>query len=173
MIAQAQAAVAAGQEANGLDELVARTNTALESLRELTRGIFPTQLARAGLAPTLTGLLARAGRSQTWQVDDTVARERFPSRVEAAVYFCCSQLVPAMHDGATMTLSLIGRSLVLRVEGVALDAVDIRAVLDRVEAVDGELATSDRTVTLTVAVAQESADGVLAGPSIDGRGPGS
>ena len=172
MIAQAQAAVAAGREANGLDELVARTNTALESLRELTRGIFPTQLARAGLAPTLTGLLARTERPHAWQVEDAVARERFPSRVEAAVYFCCSQLLPAMDDGATISLGVIGGSLVLRVEGVALDAVDIRAVLDRVEAVDGELATSDRTVTLTVAVAREPADGVLAGPAIDGRGPG-
>ena len=38
---------------------MADTNAALEALRELTRGVFPTQLARAGLVPALRSLLAR------------------------------------------------------------------------------------------------------------------
>ena len=46
-ISRARAAIAAGQPQTGLDELVASTNTALDALRELTRGLFPDP-ARAG-----------------------------------------------------------------------------------------------------------------------------
>ena len=37
-----------GRHRPGLEPLVASTNAALEALRELTRGVFPTQLARVG-----------------------------------------------------------------------------------------------------------------------------
>ena len=56
----AHEAIAAGSGDHGLDELVRDTNTALESLRELTRGVFPTQLARTGLEPALRSCLSRS-----------------------------------------------------------------------------------------------------------------
>ena len=46
---------------SALDRLIAGTNDGLESLRELTRGLFPSQLARSGLEPALRSLLGRRG----------------------------------------------------------------------------------------------------------------
>ena len=80
-----------GRRRGGADEierLVASTNTALEALRELTRGVFPTQLARAGLEPALRSFLARSGLARPCTVDQSAAGRRFSARVEAAVYFC-------------------------------------------------------------------------------------
>src|SRR4051794_1747991 len=87
-IVQAREANAAGLAHTGLDDLVLTTNTALESLRDLTRGLFPTQLSRPGLEPALRSHLARSGLARTLQVDPTVAGRRFMHAVEAAVYSC-------------------------------------------------------------------------------------
>ena len=70
---------------------MAATNDALESLRELTRGVFPTQLARSGVEPALRSLLARNGLASALHVDASAAGRRFSPRVEAAVYFCCAE----------------------------------------------------------------------------------
>ena len=67
-LVSARHAVALGSPANGVDLLVAATNDALESLRELTRGVFPTQLARSGVEPALRSLLARNGLASALQV---------------------------------------------------------------------------------------------------------
>ena len=66
-LVSARQAVALGSPANGVDLLVAATNDALESLRELTRGVFPTQLARSGVEPALRSLLARNGLASALQ----------------------------------------------------------------------------------------------------------
>ena len=42
--------------------LVDAAVTSLEALREMTRGVYPTQLARAGLGPALSSHLTRWGR---------------------------------------------------------------------------------------------------------------
>ena len=52
--------VEGGSPTAGVDDLLAGVNTSLESLRELTRGVFPTQLARAGVEPALRSFLRRA-----------------------------------------------------------------------------------------------------------------
>jgi signal transduction histidine kinase len=124
--------------AAGLEQLVSRTNQALERLRELTRGVFPTQLGRVGLAPALRSLLARSGRITTLQIEESAER-RFPPRVETAVYFSCAE---ALHAGAgpiRIDLSATGTGLVTRIQGFARDGVDIQAIVDRVEAVGGSL----------------------------------
>ena len=77
-------AVAAGAEPRRLDRLVDGTNTALEALRELTRGVFPTQLARSGLEPALRSLLARSGAGRRRVAVALGAAGRFAAAVEAA-----------------------------------------------------------------------------------------
>ena len=69
------------------DALVDQATAALDALRELTRGIFPTLLARAGLAPALSAYVAPAGRSGVLDVDASAAGRRFAARTEAAAYF--------------------------------------------------------------------------------------
>ena len=47
--------------ATRLEPLLASMNSAMQSLREITRGVFPAQLARSGLPTALDSLLARPG----------------------------------------------------------------------------------------------------------------
>jgi signal transduction histidine kinase len=61
--------VTAEAEASPLVPLIASLNAALEALREITRGVFPAQLARAGLPAALASLLARTGTTQRLVVD--------------------------------------------------------------------------------------------------------
>ncbi len=75
---QARAAVVAGTPTQGIEQLISDTNTALESLRELTRGVFPTQLGRSGVEAALRSMLARSSPGTTLHVDAAVAGRRFP-----------------------------------------------------------------------------------------------
>jgi hypothetical protein len=122
--------------ADELEQLVEKTNAALESLRELTRGLFPTQLARAGLARALGSHLARNGLAAALHVEPAADR-RFPVRVEAAVYFCC---VEALRNGlvaARIDLRFVAEELVVQIRGIARDQIDLQAIVDRVEAAGG------------------------------------
>lgn len=163
----ARAAVTEGGAANGLDLLVASSNAALESLRELTRGVFPTQLARGGIEPALRSLLARTEPEPTMTIDPTVAGRRFPARVESALYFCC---VEAMRLRPTaIELSITGEELVLLIGGLARRAGDLRPVLDRVEAVGGSLSTAGGTLAARIPVDVDEPASASAG---GGGGPG-
>jgi hypothetical protein len=138
-IARAREANAAGVATPELDGLVATTNTALEALRDLTRGLFPTQLARSGLEPALRSHLARSGLAGVLHVDPGVAGRRFLHPVEAAVYQC---LVGAVREHAELTeigLVVEGDDLVVRLRGTRHDDADLQAVVDRAEAVGGSV----------------------------------
>jgi signal transduction histidine kinase len=119
-----------------LEQLVTSTNTALESLRELTHGVFPTQLARSGLSRALRSHLTRNGTVAVLQVDPAADR-RFPAGVEAAVYFCCVEALRAGSSAARIDLAIVGEDLVVRVRGVARGGIDVQSIVDRIEAVGG------------------------------------
>ncbi len=124
--------------------LVEEVNAGLGSLRELTRGVFPAQLARAGLRslPGLTVSTALEGR-------------RFAPRVEAALFYCGSRA-----SGARLRLE--GEELVLELPGVTSYDEDVR---DRVEAAGGSLSVSGQTLSVRVpAEAQTSAS--RSGPNV-------
>jgi hypothetical protein len=166
-LVSARQAVALGSPANGVDLLVAGTNHALESLRELTRGVFPTQLARSGVEPALRSLLARNGLASALHVGASAAGQRFSPRVEAAVYFCCAEASRSASSLSSLELSVVADDLVLEVVGVSAGEVDLQAIADRVGAVGGSVTTERAQITLTIPVGP----GVLAGSST-GRGPG-
>ncbi|GAA1621593.1 hypothetical protein GCM10009744_05920 [Kribbella alba] len=129
----ARSGIAATSE---LEQLVDETNAALESLRELTRGVFPTQLARTGLSRALRSHLARNGLDATLHVE-TPADRRFPARVEAAVYFCCVEALRAGSAAARIDLQIVAEELVVQIRGFARDQIDVQAIVDRVEAAGG------------------------------------
>ena len=85
------ARIPAGRRAPPLEPLIASLNAALEALREITRGVFPAQLARAGLPAALASLLARTGTTQRLVVEKAAGGRRFDPRVEAAAYFCVAE----------------------------------------------------------------------------------
>jgi uncharacterized membrane protein YidH (DUF202 family) len=156
-IDEARDSVARGEGAESVDGLVDGTNEALEALRELTRGVFPAQLARAGLETTLGSLLGRAPVETRLAVSANGA-ERHPARVEAAVYFCCAEVVAAAT--ARLDVELGGEDdLTLRITG-RHGALDLAGITDRVAAVGGELEVTDQVVELRVPVPQQVASPV-------------
>ncbi|HEY2880389.1 hypothetical protein [Nocardioides sp.] len=163
----ARRAVALGSPANGIDLLVTATNDALESLRELTRGVFPTQLARSGVEPALRSLLARNGLASALHVDASAAGRRFSARVEAAVYFCCAEASRSASSPSSLELSVIDGDLLLEVAGVSAGEVDLQAIGDRVGAVAGSVTTEPALITLTIPVGPTGP-----GESGAGTGPG-
>lgn len=73
-----------------LHELQADTGQALQTLRDLARGIFPPVLADKGLVPALE---AHARRCPVEVRVDGGGVGRYPTEVEAAVYFCCLEAI--------------------------------------------------------------------------------
>jgi len=125
-----------------LGPLVESLNTALEALREITRGVFPAQLARSGLPTALTSLLARTGSAGRLVVDESAVGRRYDPRVEAAAYFC---VVEAMHDlggPVAVVLDMQDDHLQLVVSGSDRGGLPPDQMRDRVEAAGGTVSIS-------------------------------
>jgi signal transduction histidine kinase len=89
-------------------QLKAETSGALETLRELARGIYPPLLADQGLA---TAIRAQAGKAAGPVEVDADGVGRYPPEVETAIYFCCMEALQnaARHaPGAAVRASLAG-----------------------------------------------------------------
>jgi signal transduction histidine kinase len=89
--------------ASMLEEIQGQAAEALETLRDLARGIYPPVLAEQGLFAALT--------SQARKLPMTVDVEagelrRYPAETEAAVYFCCLEALQnvAKYAGASRTV---------------------------------------------------------------------
>ncbi len=155
-------------DAARLELLVDGINTALESLRQLTRGVFPAQLASFGLEPALRSLLAPSGSAAQLTTDGTTGR-RYPPRVEAAVYFCCAEAALASATPLAVVMADVGGQLVLRIRA-RLAGMDVQTVTDRAEAVGGSLSIGDELLVLTIPVTAEP-ESVLVGGAA-GTAPG-
>ena len=125
--------------------LVEEATVALDRLRALTRGIFPTVLARSGIGPALVSHFAGSSNGRTLRVDPSAVDRRFPPRVEAAAYFCCTQ-TGQVDDGQPVSVEITVQrgDLVLDLDGIGLEGADQQAVVDRVEALGGSVMTADR-----------------------------
>ena len=77
-----------GQARAMLDDLQTETNEALETLRDLARGIYPPLLADKGLAAALEAQARRAAVPVIIEADGV---RRYPREVEAAIYFSVSE----------------------------------------------------------------------------------
>jgi signal transduction histidine kinase len=67
-------------------QLKAETSGALETLRELARGIHPPLLADQGLIAAVTN---QAGKAPVPAAVDADGVGRYPAEIENAIYFCC------------------------------------------------------------------------------------
>jgi signal transduction histidine kinase len=131
-----------------LGKIKEQTGDAVESLRDLARGIYPPLLAAEGLRAALS---AQARKSP---LDITVEADvgRYSQDIEAAVYFCCLEAFQnaAKYAGeCSVTATLREEDGYLRFDvsdsGCGFDQTDSRAgmgtrnMADRVESLDGSL----------------------------------
>jgi signal transduction histidine kinase len=144
-----------------LDELQHDTTDALESLRDLARGIYPPLLADKGLADALQ---AQARKSPVLASVEGVGFGRFPQEIEAAVYFCCLEALQnaakyASAASVTIALSASNGDLTFSVadDGVGFDpttaarGAGLTNMRDRLEALGGTFeihSAPDRGTTL-------------------------
>jgi len=123
---------------------------ALQELRELARGLHPALLNEHGLEPALAAASARA----PFPVEITgIPERRLPGAVEAAIYYVVAEsLTNAARHGAassaTVAVSCSGDTVTVEIAdngrgGASLEAGSgLRGLVDRVEALGGELALS-------------------------------
>jgi signal transduction histidine kinase len=132
-----------------LTDLRTETGEALESLRDLARGIYPPQLADKGLVAALESE-APKGSVPTEVRSEGIGR--YPPDVESAVYFCALQALDnvAKHAGATraeVRLAQADGELTFEVsdDGDGFDPAQtgygtgLQAMADRLDAVGGTL----------------------------------
>ena len=148
---------------------VDRTDLALESLRRLTRGVFPAQLAGRGLVPALSSHLKVAGVDGALDADDSVTRRRFAPQVESVAYFCAVELVRGLIGPVRLAVGADDRRLTLVATGAARAPIEMEAesLRDRAEAVGGALRIAADGSHVRVAVelpAGSAADGLPGAP---------
>ncbi|HEY6566171.1 MAG TPA: sensor histidine kinase [Actinomycetota bacterium] len=132
-----------------LAQIQTDTNDALETLRDLARGIYPPLLADKGLP---TALEAQARKVTIPVTLDADGIGRFPAEAEATVYFCvleALQNIAKYADASTITVRLRSMSSALtfdvRDDGVGFDPAShtpgtgIQGMQDRLDAVGGSL----------------------------------
>jgi signal transduction histidine kinase len=132
-----------------LSELQGETSEALDSLRDLARGIYPPLLADQGLAAALTAQARKFPMSVTVEARGV---ERYPQEVEAAVYFCCLEALQnvAKYAAATRTVVEVsgtdrGLEFEVRDDGNGFDptvtplGAGLQNMSDRLEALGGSV----------------------------------
>jgi hypothetical protein len=147
-----------GRDASqGLDDMVNEVNVALESLRELTHGVFPAQLARSGLEPALRSYVRRRGLGSVLRIAPGALGLRFAPRVEGAVYFAATRAVGTGPGPGSVSLGVDEQHLCCTVSGAEPAPMDRQGIRDRVEAVGGSLRLSSDTLELRIPLTAGSA----------------
>jgi signal transduction histidine kinase len=137
------------QRQAAIADLGAQAQTALETLRDLARGIYPAVLSDSGLVPALEGQ-ARKSSVPIEVLAESVGRH--PQEIEAAVYFCCLEALQnvAKYAGASRAVVRLEErdgeiAFEVRDDGVGFDrdAIDeglgMRNMEDRIAAIGGAL----------------------------------
>jgi signal transduction histidine kinase len=140
-----------GRIAALLRELGSEIDGALDEVRSLARGIYPSPLSDRGLAEALRSAALQAALPTA--VLATSVRKRYPREIESAAYFCCLEALQnaVKHArGATAVVIELSDNSVLEFEvrddgaGFDTDAAEpgfgLVSIRDRLAAVHGELA---------------------------------
>src|SRR4029453_5663746 len=131
---------------------IASLNSALEALREITRGVYPTQLTRPGLPTPLGSLLARSGSAGGLVVEEPAIGRRFDPRVEAAAYFCVAEATRELEGPVQVRLTAHDQQLQLVVSGTDRGSLPLRHMRDRVEAAGGSMSVATEAHQTVVVV---------------------
>ena len=134
-----------------LEQLKADARDALETLRDLARGLFPPLLVDSGLVAALRAHVAKTGLEAELDAG-SLGATRFDPKVEAAVYFCCREALQnaSKHaPGSRVSVSLVTEDgwLTFSVSdtgpgfdpGTVAEGSGLRNLKDRLEALGGHL----------------------------------
>ena len=132
-----------------MSQLQTDTADALDTLRDLARGIYPPLLADQGLGAALE---SQARKSPIPISVEAVGLARYPQEVEAAVYFCTLEALNnlakyADASQATVSLSQSDGTLTFAVsdDGLGFDVArdsngtGLQGMADRIDAIGGSL----------------------------------
>ena len=135
-----------------LERLTGQATAVLEELRELARGIYPPVLEDQGLATALRIHLRRVNPSV---VIESAAIDRYPSEIEAAIYFCCVEAMQGVTGPAAVRLGRHDGGVDFSISGCGSLDGRLQRMEDRVEALGGSLqfdgSTLDGSIPLGVA----------------------
>ena len=131
-----------------LSMVQAELEQALQELRELAHGLYPTGLRRRGLSGSIRALAQRSDSDVS--IGEGV-ESRFPPEIETALYYCCLEAVQnaSKHAGPRTAIRLFTESHALHLEvrdhgpGFELDdvrgGVGLRNMRDRLGVVGGHV----------------------------------
>jgi signal transduction histidine kinase len=135
--------------ADAIGQIEAETQTALEDLRDLARGIYPPLLADEGLVAAI-GAQARKAPLPVEVESDAVGR--YPAEIEATVYFCALEALQnvskyAAARRAVVRLAQVNGTLAFEVvddgrgfdPGAVRSGTGLQGMADRLAAVGGSL----------------------------------
>jgi signal transduction histidine kinase len=134
-----------------LDALNRELTDAREELAEFARGLHPRALTEDGLAAAITALPSPLERS----VEVAVSTSPIPQTVEAVIYFVCTEALTntAKHAAATsvkVDITERNRHISATIEDDGVGGADprngsgLRGLVDRVEAIGGNLTVTER-----------------------------
>ena len=145
-----------------LSQIQADANDALETLRDLARGIYPPLLADKGLSAALAAQGRKASLPVTLDADGI---GRYPAETEATVYFCVLEAMQnvakyAQASGIELRLRTSNGALNFKVQddGVGFDphrhtpGTGIQGMQDRLDAVGGSLQVSSAAGEGTIVI---------------------
>ncbi len=134
-----------------LRELGSEIDDALDEVRSLARGIYPSPLSDRGLAEALRSAALQAALPTT--VLASGVRKRYPREIESAAYFCCLEAlqnaVKHARGATVVVIELVDNGSLrfeVRDDGAGFDTdaaepgVGLVSMRDRLGAVHGELA---------------------------------
>jgi signal transduction histidine kinase len=136
----------------GLVAVLADAVTSLESLREISRGIMPQQLARSGLVAAMTAHLGQAGHVGAFVVDESVAQTRFDRSIETTAYFCLVEALRQLRRPIDVRLGLRDGWLTLRIGGAASGVGASTAWRDHLESLGGSASWTSEDGRAVVAI---------------------
>jgi signal transduction histidine kinase len=148
-------AVASAQGSGGHDlrQLLERAMTAVQSaveeLRQLAHGIYPSELSDFGLRPALASL---ADTASVRVAIGSVPSERLPPIVERTAYLAAAdvidQAVSAGADELTIAAEAADGDLVVEIRGT--DVRPTTPTSDRVRALGGQIVRTSRTLRVRI-----------------------
>lgn len=134
-----------------LERLTQRADATLEGLRDLARGVYPPLLRDQGLAAALDAQARKMGEAITLETDGL---SRYPSEVEAAVYFCCVEGIRHRTGPSRIRIADRDGRLQFSISSARLYAGLFQQLEDRIEALGGRLRTERETLVGSVPVDQ-------------------